>query len=105
MLAYGLEAVVPLEITHGSPKIEDYESETNEEGMRLALDSIDEVRDEANVRNTEHQRRASLYFNRRVKQRFFYQGDLILRKIEASRVEEKEKLTPNWERPYKVKKT
>ncbi|XP_074337354.1 uncharacterized protein LOC141674547 [Apium graveolens] len=55
MLAYGAEAVVPLEITHGSPRIEAYEPEINEEGMRLALDLIDEVRDEANTRNAEHQ--------------------------------------------------
>ncbi|XP_074346439.1 uncharacterized protein LOC141685225 [Apium graveolens] len=55
MLAYGAEAVVPLEITHGSPRIEAYEPETNEEGMRLTLDLIDEVRDEANSRNAEHQ--------------------------------------------------
>ncbi|XP_074374767.1 uncharacterized protein LOC141715187 [Apium graveolens] len=104
MLAYGDEAVVPLKITHGSPRIEDYESKTNEEGMRLALDPIDVVRDEASARNAEHQRRASLYFNKRVKEMFFYQGGLILRKIEASGVKEKEKITPNWERPYKVKK-
>ncbi|XP_074346868.1 uncharacterized protein LOC141685676 [Apium graveolens] len=55
MLAYGAEALVPLEITYGSPRIEDYESETNKEGMRLALDPIDEVRVEASARNTEHQ--------------------------------------------------
>ncbi|XP_074323716.1 uncharacterized protein LOC141660626 [Apium graveolens] len=55
MLAYGAEAVVPLEITHGSPKIKAYEPETNKEGMRLALDLIDEVRDEANAHNAEHQ--------------------------------------------------
>ncbi|XP_074337636.1 uncharacterized protein LOC141674832 [Apium graveolens] len=54
MLTYGAEAVVPLEITHGSPRVKVYEPETNEEGMRLALDLIDEVRDEANGRNAEH---------------------------------------------------
>ncbi|XP_074336715.1 uncharacterized protein LOC141673886 [Apium graveolens] len=59
MLAYGAEAVVPLEITHGSPRIEAYELETNEKGMRLALDLIDEVRDEANARNYEHPKNAS----------------------------------------------
>ncbi|XP_074346370.1 uncharacterized protein LOC141685148 [Apium graveolens] len=53
MLAYGAETVVPLEITHGSLRIEAYEPDTNEEGMRLALDLIDEVRDEANTRNAE----------------------------------------------------
>ncbi|XP_074326202.1 uncharacterized protein LOC141664173 [Apium graveolens] len=42
MLAYGAEAVVPLEISHGSPRIEAYEPETKEEGMMLALDLIDE---------------------------------------------------------------
>ncbi|XP_074348514.1 uncharacterized protein LOC141687210 [Apium graveolens] len=71
MLAYGAEAVIPLDITHGSPRIEAYVSKTNEEGMRLALDLIDEVKDEANARNAEHQRRASLYYDRRVKERFF----------------------------------
>ncbi|XP_074377416.1 uncharacterized protein LOC141718941 [Apium graveolens] len=105
MLAYGAEAVVPLEITHGSPRIEAYEPETNEEGMRLALDLIDEVRDEANARNAEHQQRASLYYNRWVKERFFQQGDLVLRKIDASGVGERGKLAPNWEGPYKVRKT
>ncbi|XP_074355782.1 uncharacterized protein LOC141695435 [Apium graveolens] len=55
MMAYGAKAMVPLEITHGSPSIEAYELETNKEGMRLALDLIDEVRDEANARNAEHQ--------------------------------------------------
>ncbi|XP_074374369.1 uncharacterized protein LOC141714769 [Apium graveolens] len=49
MLAYGSEVVVPLEITRGSPRIEAYEPETNEEGMRLAPDLIDEVIDEANA--------------------------------------------------------
>ncbi|XP_074339893.1 uncharacterized protein LOC141677743 [Apium graveolens] len=54
MLADGAGVVVPLEITHGFPRIEAYEPETNEEGMRLALDLIDEVRDEVNARNAEH---------------------------------------------------
>ncbi|KAL8097520.1 hypothetical protein AgCh_030590 [Apium graveolens] len=75
MLAYGAEAVVPLEITRGSPKVEACEPETNEVGTRLTLDLVDE------------------------------QEDLILRKIEASGVGEKGKLAPNWEGAYKVKKT
>ncbi|XP_074346936.1 uncharacterized protein LOC141685749 [Apium graveolens] len=48
MLAYGAEAVVPVKFTHGSPRVEPYELENNEEGMRLALDLIDEIRDDAN---------------------------------------------------------
>ncbi|XP_074351311.1 uncharacterized protein LOC141690405 [Apium graveolens] len=105
MLTYRAEVVVPLEITHGSPRIEAYEPETNNEGMRLTLDLIDEVRDETNARNAEHQQRASLYCNRRVKERIFQQGDFVLRKIEASGVRERGKLALNWEGPYKVQKT
>lgn len=81
-----------------------FEHEANEEGMRLALDLIDEVRDEANARISEHKKRASFYYNLRVKERFFREGDLVLRKIEASGVGQKGKLAPNWEGPYRVKK-
>ncbi|XP_074337670.1 uncharacterized protein LOC141674867 [Apium graveolens] len=105
MLAYGAEVVVPLEITHGSPRVEAYKPETNEKGMWIALDLIDKVRDEASARNAEHQPRASLYYNRMVKERFFQQGDLDLKKIEASGVGERGKLAPNWAGPYKVRKT
>ncbi|XP_074347331.1 uncharacterized protein LOC141686180 [Apium graveolens] len=104
MLAYGTEVVVPVKITHRSPRVETYEPKINEEGMRLSLDLVDKVRDEANGRNIEHQWRASLYYNKRVKERFFQQGYLVLRNIKASGVEEKGNLTPNWEGPYKVKK-
>ncbi|XP_074337201.1 uncharacterized protein LOC141674392 [Apium graveolens] len=105
MLPYGAETVVTLKITHGSPRVEAYEPETNEESMGLVLDLIDEVRDEVNARNVEPQQRASLYYDRRVKERFFQQGDPVLRKFEVSGVGEREKLAPNWEGPYKVKKT
>ncbi|KAL8091611.1 hypothetical protein AgCh_034024 [Apium graveolens] len=71
MLAYGAEAVVPVEISHSSPRIQAFNAEENEEGQR-------------------------------VKERFFKQGDLVLRKIEASGVGQKGKLAPNWEGPYKL---
>ncbi|XP_074377491.1 uncharacterized protein LOC141719014 [Apium graveolens] len=105
MLAYGAKALVPLEITYGSQRVEASEPENNEKGMSLALDLIDEVRDEANAHNAEHQQRASIYYNRRIKERFFHQGDLVLRKDEASGVGERGKLAPNYEGPYKAMKT
>ena len=38
-----------------------------------------------------------------MKERYFREGDLVLRKIEASGVGQKGKLAPNWEGPYRVK--
>ncbi|XP_074377382.1 uncharacterized protein LOC141718908 [Apium graveolens] len=55
MLTYRAEVVVSLEIIYGSPRVESYKPKTNEEGMRLTLDLINEVRDEANTHNDEHQ--------------------------------------------------
>nr|XP_017227761.1 PREDICTED: uncharacterized protein LOC108203368 [Daucus carota subsp. sativus] len=52
-LAYGAEAVVPLEITHTYSRVQQYEPEANEGGMRLALDMIDEIRDEAHAKIVE----------------------------------------------------
>ena len=103
-LAYGEEAVVPVEVTHVSPRVKAFDPETNEEGMKLALDLIDEVRDRANAQMVENQKRASFYYNLRVKERFFREGDLVLRKAEASGVGPKGKMAPNWEGPYQVKK-
>ncbi|XP_074377556.1 uncharacterized protein LOC141719073 [Apium graveolens] len=54
MLAYGAEAVIPVEISHSSPKIQAYNAEENEEGQRLALDLIDEVRDAAHAKIVEY---------------------------------------------------
>ena len=103
LLAYGAEAVVPAEIMHTSPRIKGFEPEANEEGMRLALDLIDEVRDEAHAKITEYQKRVSFYYNLRVRERFFREGELVLRKNEASGAGPKGKLAPNWEGPYRVK--
>ncbi|XP_074324004.1 uncharacterized protein LOC141660924 [Apium graveolens] len=103
VLAYGEEAVVLVEISHSSPKIQAYNAEQNKEGQRLALDLIDEVRDTTHAKIVEYHKKASFYYNLRVKERFFRQGDLVRRKVEASGVGPKGKLAPNWEGQYKVK--
>ncbi|XP_074355642.1 uncharacterized protein LOC141695280 [Apium graveolens] len=103
MLAYGEEVVISVEISHSSPRIQEYNVEENEEGQRLALELIDEVRDEAHANIMEYQKKASFYYKLRVKERFFKQGDLVLRKVEASGVGQRGKLPPNWEGPYKIK--
>ncbi|XP_074324084.1 uncharacterized protein LOC141661003 [Apium graveolens] len=80
MLAYGAEAVVTLEISHSSPRIQAYNAEENEEGKRLALDLIDEVRDIVHAKIAKYQKNASFYYNLRVKESFFKQGDFVLRR-------------------------
>ena len=95
LLAHGVEVVVPLEITHISSRVEAFDPEANEEGMRLALDLIIEVRDEANSKIVEYHKRTSSYYNLSVKEGTFKGGDLILRKVDASGVGKKGKLSQN----------
>ena len=99
-LAYGAEVVVSVEISHTSPRITAFELEANEEGMKLALDLLDEVMDKAQANIVEYQKRTSSYYNLRVKGHMFKEGDLVLRKVEASGVGQKGKLSPNCEGPY-----
>lgn len=66
LLAYRVEVVVPLMITHASPMVEVYELEMNEEGMTVALDLMDEVLDEAHIKIDEYQKKASFYYDLRV---------------------------------------
>ncbi|XP_074351582.1 uncharacterized protein LOC141690707 [Apium graveolens] len=86
MLAYGAEAVVLVEISHSSPRIQAYNAEENEEGKRLSLDLIDEVRDEAHAKIMKYHKKAPFYYNLIVKERLLKQGDLVLRKVEASSI-------------------
>ncbi|XP_074356335.1 uncharacterized protein LOC141696041 [Apium graveolens] len=58
MVEYGVEVVVPVEISYSSPRIQAYNAEENEEGQRLALDLIDEVLDAAHAKIMEYQKKA-----------------------------------------------
>lgn len=48
---------MPLKITNTSPRVRAYEPEANEEAMRLALNLIDEIRDEANSKIIKYQKK------------------------------------------------
>ena len=43
-LAYGCEAVIPIEIGLTSYRVENYDERRNDEAIRLQLDLVDEVR-------------------------------------------------------------
>lgn len=49
-MAYGTEAVLPVEISMGSPRIEDFSPEKSEESLRLENDLIEESRDKTQLK-------------------------------------------------------
>jgi hypothetical protein len=83
--------------------VETYKAETNDEGLKLHLDLLQEKRDRAQITMSAYQERVARYFNKKVKPRSFRVGDLVLRKVTlATRDSTEGKLAPSWEGPYKV---
>ena len=75
----------------------------NEEGIRLHLDLLDEVRRIAKQRMTWYQDLMAKHYNAKVKPWHFNIGDLVLRKVTmATKDLTQGKLGPNWEGLYKI---
>ncbi|GJS30950.1 reverse transcriptase domain-containing protein [Tanacetum coccineum] len=76
--------------------------EYNEEEMRLNLDLLQERRETAAVREARYKTKMEQYYNKKVHPAGFKPGEFVLRRNEASRVEDQGKLGPKWEGPYRV---
>ncbi|XP_017216818.2 uncharacterized protein LOC108194379 [Daucus carota subsp. sativus] len=101
-LAYGTEAVLPLEISMGSLRIENFNQQGNEEGLRLNIDLVEEVRDRAQLKVAQYQQKVAQYYNAKIKPRQFQENDLVLREAAASMPLKMSKLSAPWEGPYKI---
>ncbi|XP_074377708.1 uncharacterized protein LOC141719230 [Apium graveolens] len=83
-MAFGLEAVSPVEVSLNSPRVEYFDVEASQEGIQLHNVLMEEVRDEASKRVLQQQARTTSYFNKKVKVKQFLVGDLVLRESAAS---------------------
>lgn len=102
-LAYGTEAVIPLEI--GLPTIRTtlVESGGNDRALAEQLDLAEEKRERALITLAAYQEQLRRSYNKKVQPREFKVGDLVLRKVLANtKVSSDGKLGPNWEGPYKI---
>ena len=102
-LAFGTEAVAPVEIRLKSPRIELESVEHHEEALRLNLDLLDEKCEQILKRTEDYQRKTTRYHDRKVKPKSYKPGDLVLKNLLPSRKDPTHgKLGPNWEGPYIV---
>ncbi|XP_019085487.1 PREDICTED: uncharacterized protein LOC104715243 [Camelina sativa] len=86
-LAYGMEAMAPAEM------------------LTDRLDELEEERDKALLRIQNYQLAAAKYYNKKVHNRHFDKGDLVLRKVFENTAEpDAVKMGANWEGPYLVLK-
>ena len=102
-MAFGTEAVLPIELGIPNFRVQTFDEMINEVGMKAQLDGIEEVRETAQKRIAAYQQRAARYYDKKVRHKVFHPGDLVCRKLEATRSEEgRGKLAPNWEDPVRV---
>ena len=100
-LAFGTEAVAPVEVGLKSPRVEFANAKHNKESLRLNLDLLEEKREQALKSIEDCRRRAARYHDRKIRPNSFKLGDLVLKKLLPSRKDPTHgKLGPNWEGPY-----
>ncbi|XP_042944642.1 uncharacterized protein LOC122278528 [Carya illinoinensis] len=100
-LAFGSEAVVPVEIGMPTHQILHFNQRENGGVLEERLDLLEEKRVEAEAQNILHKRKTEHYFNKRVKPRSFKVGDLVFKEIGVT-TQDEGKLGPRWEGPYIV---
>ncbi|RDX77401.1 Retrovirus-related Pol polyprotein from transposon 17.6, partial [Mucuna pruriens] len=99
-LTFGIEAMIPVEIGVPSPRTALHRPAENKEELRANLDMLQEVREIAQIREYAAKTRVASRYDRRVIPRKYHPQDLVLRKV--TRSSNSNKLTPNWEGPFRV---
>ncbi|KAM6580432.1 hypothetical protein CsatA_004206 [Cannabis sativa] len=78
-LAFGSEAMLPVEVNIATDRRDFYNQEENQEILKFSLDLLEEECPESQITNAAYQHRVTRYFNKKVKKRLFNVGDLVLR--------------------------
>ena len=80
-LTYGVEAVIPTEVSLCSARVAGFEPAQNTDLMMERLDWLEECKDAVTIRLAEYQQKLAQRYNQGVKGREFNAGELVLRKV------------------------
>ncbi|GKC05860.1 reverse transcriptase domain-containing protein [Tanacetum coccineum] len=103
-LVYSSEAVISIEISIETRRIQDFDPKQNEKRRREDLDILEERREIASIKEAHYKQKLEGYYNKRVRPSTFKPGTYVLRLNSASKAEFQGKMGPTWEGPYIVKK-
>ena len=99
-LAYGTEAIIPVDISMSTLRVERVVLDQNDTQLHQMLDHSEERRQQTQIRIAAYQQQIQAAHHK-VKPRKFQVGDLVLKRvIQSTRQNDYEKLRPNWEGPY-----
>ena len=100
LLAYGYEAMVPVELRAGSLRRDNFNLEQNMILQWSELNFLEERRRDSQLLVMAYQWRTTRYFNSKVMMRRFQVGDLVLRRV----LYNEGALDLNWKGSYKIAK-
>ena len=89
-MAYGTEAVIPLEIGIPGNRTQGVENDTNDKLLARAQDLLKEQRENATIQLAVYQQQLARAYNTRVNPREFPVGDLGLRKVGGNKKDPRE---------------
>jgi transposase InsO family protein len=78
-LVYGMEAILPTDLEHGSPRIRSYNEGTNQRAHEDSLNQLDEARTMALMHSARYQQALWCYQAQKIRRRDFSEVDLVLR--------------------------
>ena len=84
-MVYGSEAILPTDLDYGAPRIRAYDEQGAKASHEDAMDQLDEAHDIALLRSAKYQQALRRYHNRRVRDRAFNIGDLVLRLVQNNK--------------------
>ncbi|XP_004306172.1 PREDICTED: uncharacterized protein LOC101308605 [Fragaria vesca subsp. vesca] len=96
-MAFGTEAVLPIETSIPLGRVENFDATTNE-GLRLNIDLIEEKRERADLHNQVYKQRVARHYDSKVRARTLGLGDWVMKKIMTKTAV----LDPTWEGLYKI---
>ena len=100
-LAYGVEAMIPVEVDIPSFRHETYDQEENHALKCYELNLLEDKCDLVALRIASYKRQSEKYFNSKVKKRRFQEGNLVRRMVLPKTNEVNAGvIRPNWEGPY-----
>jgi len=97
---YGSDAMIPVEIQENSPQFQNFIAEEANEGRKVNLDLLNEVREQAHVKSEALKRRVELKQRTQMRPRRFQVADLVMRKTHPYQLENK--LSPKWLGSFRV---
>lgn len=100
-MVYGSDAMTLVEIELPTWRMKHFDEGTNNEGLEIEVDLVDEVRATAQIREVALKQRMERRFKSKLRPRSFKVGNSVLKKVIESK--HRGKLAPNWEGLYKIK--